>query len=78
MRRNIEPKISAKGIRKIRKAMGFSQEEFARFLWVTYSMLNRWEARRAVHLACTFKFSFSCERRLTILPSAPHCAIPEP
>jgi hypothetical protein len=28
--------------------MSFSQEEFARFLWVTYSALNRWEARRAV------------------------------
>jgi transcriptional regulator with XRE-family HTH domain len=48
MRRNIETNISAKGIRKIRKAMGFSQEEFARFLWVTYSTLNRWEAARAV------------------------------
>lgn len=48
MRRNIEIKISASGIRKIRKAMGFSQEEFARFLWVTYSTLNRWEAARAV------------------------------
>src|ERR1700691_59275 len=41
-------KMSASEIRKIRKAMGFSQEEFARFLWVTYSTLNRWEARRAV------------------------------
>jgi DNA-binding transcriptional regulator YiaG len=40
-------KISASEIRKIRKAMDFSQEEFARFLWVTYSTLNRWEAGRA-------------------------------
>jgi transcriptional regulator with XRE-family HTH domain len=34
--------------------MGFSQEEFARTLWVTYSPINRWEAGRAtpfgVHL----------------------------
>jgi len=48
MRRNVETKIPAREIRKIRKAMGFSQEEFARFLWVTYSTLNRWEAQRAV------------------------------
>jgi len=48
MRRNVEIKISASEIRRIRKTMGFSQEEFARFLWVTYSTLNRWEARRAV------------------------------
>jgi transcriptional regulator with XRE-family HTH domain len=41
-------KISASEIRNIRKAMGLSQEEFARFLWVTYSTLNRWEARRAI------------------------------
>lgn len=48
MLRRIERKISAIEIREIRKTMGFSQEEFARFLWVTYSTLNRWEARRAV------------------------------
>lgn len=48
MRLKIEAKMSAGEIRRIRKAMGFSQEEFARFLWVTYSTLNRWEARRAV------------------------------
>src|ERR1700684_1079950 len=40
-------KMSASEIRKIRKALGFSQEEFARFLWITYSTLNRWEAGRA-------------------------------
>ena len=48
MRQKNEIKISAREIRRIRKAMGFSQENFARFLWVTYSTLNRWEARRAV------------------------------
>jgi transcriptional regulator with XRE-family HTH domain len=48
MRQKNEIKISAREIRRIRKAMGFSQEDFARFLWVTYSTLNRWEARRAV------------------------------
>ena len=42
------PGITPSQVRKIRKAMGTSQEEFARFLWVTYSTLNRWEAGRAV------------------------------
>jgi transcriptional regulator with XRE-family HTH domain len=34
-------------VRKIRRALGFTQEEFARVLWVTYTTLNRWEAGRA-------------------------------
>jgi transcriptional regulator with XRE-family HTH domain len=34
-------------VRKIRKALGFSQEDFARTLWVTYTTINRWEAGRA-------------------------------
>lgn len=31
-------------VRGIRKALGFTQEEFARTLWVTYTTVNRWEA----------------------------------
>ena len=50
MLRNMTPSR----VRKIRKTLGFSQEEFARTLWVTYSTINRWEAGRAspfgVHL----------------------------
>lgn len=50
MLRNMTPSR----VREIRKALGFSQEEFARTLWVTYSTVNRWEAGRAtpfgVHL----------------------------
>ncbi|MGH9687434.1 MAG: helix-turn-helix domain-containing protein [Candidatus Acidiferrales bacterium] len=34
-------------VRRIRKALGFTQEEFARTIWVTYTTLNRWEAGRA-------------------------------
>ena len=34
-------------VRKIRKALGFTQEEFACTLWVTYTTLNRWEAGQA-------------------------------
>jgi transcriptional regulator with XRE-family HTH domain len=47
MKRAISRKIPSSEVRKIRKELGFSQEEFARFLWVTYSTLNRWEAGRA-------------------------------
>ena len=35
--------MTATRIRKIRKALGLSQGEFARVLWVTYSTLSRWE-----------------------------------
>lgn len=31
-------------VRRIRKTLGFTQEDFARTLWVTYTTLNRWEA----------------------------------
>jgi len=48
MLRIITERISAAEVRGIRKALGFTQEEFARFLWVTFSTLNRWEAGRAV------------------------------
>jgi len=34
-------------VRRIRRAIGFTQEEFARILWVTYTTLNRWEAGRS-------------------------------
>jgi transcriptional regulator with XRE-family HTH domain len=34
-------------VRRIRRAMEFTQEDFARVLWVTYTTLNRWEAGRA-------------------------------
>ncbi|MGH9690345.1 MAG: helix-turn-helix domain-containing protein [Candidatus Acidiferrales bacterium] len=47
MRRVIARKMSPSQIRKIRKAIGFSQEQLARLLWVTYSTINRWEAGRA-------------------------------
>ena len=50
MLRNMTPSR----VKKIRRMLGFSQEEFARTLWVTYSTVNRWEAGRAapfgVHL----------------------------
>src|ERR1700687_220952 len=40
--------ITQSRIRKIRKALGMSQHDFARVLWVTYSTLSRWELGYAV------------------------------
>jgi transcriptional regulator with XRE-family HTH domain len=40
--------ITPSRIRKIRKALGMSQADFARLLWVTYSTLSRWELGYAV------------------------------
>jgi DNA-binding transcriptional regulator YiaG len=40
-------RITPSRVRKIRKTMGTSRQEFARFLWASYSRLNRWEAGRA-------------------------------
>ena len=34
-------------IRRIRKEIGFSQEEFARTMWVTFGTVNRWEVGRS-------------------------------
>jgi predicted transcriptional regulator len=41
------PKMTPKRIRKIRKALGLSQEDFAHILWVTWSTINRWEGGNA-------------------------------
>ena len=77
MHLNIETKISAEGIRKIRKAMGFSQEEFARFLWVTYSTLNRWEARRAVPFGMHLQILILLREKIYNPSFRPHSTIPE-
>ena len=34
-------------VRKIRKALEFSQEDFAHILWVTWTTVNRWESGAA-------------------------------
>jgi predicted transcriptional regulator len=41
------PKMTPKRIRKIRKAIGLSQEDFAHILWVTWSTISRWEVGNA-------------------------------
>jgi putative transcriptional regulator len=59
------PRITPSRVRRIRKAMGTSQEEFARFLWVTYSTLNRWEAGRAVPFGMHLRILELLEKHLT-------------
>ena len=60
MLRNMTPSR----VRAIRKALGFSQEEFARTLWVTYSTLNRWESGRATPFGVHLRILQLIERNL--------------
>jgi DNA-binding XRE family transcriptional regulator len=39
--------ITPARVRKIRKALDFSQESFAHILWVTWTTVNRWETGAA-------------------------------
>jgi putative transcriptional regulator len=65
MRNATPPKMTPTRVRKIRKAMGISQEEFARFLWVTYSTLNRWEVGRAAPFGMHLRILELLEKHLT-------------
>jgi DNA-binding XRE family transcriptional regulator len=42
------PNMTPARVRKIRKALGFSQEDFAHILWITWTTVNRWETGAAV------------------------------
>lgn len=48
------PTMTPSRVRKIRKALGFSQQDFAHILWVTWTTVSRWEsgfaAPSGVHL----------------------------
>jgi transcriptional regulator with XRE-family HTH domain len=68
MYRKNRPRVSGREVRKIRKSMGFTQEEFARFLWVTYSTLNRWEAERAEPFGMHLRIIILLQRHLTKPP----------
>jgi putative transcriptional regulator len=65
MRNDTAPKMTPTRGRKIRRAMGISQEEFARFLWITYSTLNRWEVGRAVPFGMHLRILELLEKHLT-------------
>jgi len=51
-------------VKKIRKALGFSQEDFARTLWVTYTTVNRWEAGRAAPFGMHLRILLLLEQSL--------------
>jgi transcriptional regulator with XRE-family HTH domain len=51
-------------VKKIRKALGFSQEDFARTLWVTYTTINRWEAGHAAPTGMHLRILYLLERNL--------------
>jgi putative transcriptional regulator len=65
MRIDTAPRMTPNQVRNIRKAMGFSQEEFARFLWITYSTLNRWEAGRAAPFGMHLRILELLQNQLT-------------
>jgi transcriptional regulator with XRE-family HTH domain len=65
MVRKIKPEMRGTEVRRIRKALGFTQEEFSRFLWVTYSTLNRWEADRAKPFGMHLQILLLLRRELT-------------
>ncbi len=66
-RQEVRPllKMTPARVRKIRKALGFSQEDFARTLWVTYTTINRWEAGRASPSGMHLRLLHLLEQSLT-------------
>jgi transcriptional regulator with XRE-family HTH domain len=52
-------------IRRIRKALGMSQHDFARVLWVTYSTLSRWELGYAVPFGLHLCILIQLKKQLT-------------
>ena len=51
-------------VRKIRKALGFSQEDFAHILWITWTTVNRWETGAAVPRGLHLRILQLLEHRL--------------
>lgn len=57
-------KMTPTRIRRIRKALGMSQHDFARVLWVTYSTLSRWELGYAAPFGLHLRILMQLERQL--------------
>jgi DNA-binding XRE family transcriptional regulator len=56
--------ITPARVRKIRKALGFSQEDFAHILWVTWTTVNRWETGAAAPYGLHLRILQLLEQRL--------------
>jgi DNA-binding XRE family transcriptional regulator len=52
-------------VRKIRKALDFSQEDFAHILWVTWTTINRWETGAAEPYGLHLRILQLLERQLS-------------
>ena len=57
-------KMTPAGIRKIRKILGFSQEEFARVTGATFQTINRWEAGRTGPMGLHLRILYVLEENL--------------
>jgi transcriptional regulator with XRE-family HTH domain len=56
--------MTSSRMRRIRKALGLSQHDFARVLWVTYSTLSRWERGLAVPFGMHLRILMLLEKGL--------------
>lgn len=57
-------KMTPAGIRRIRKTLGLSQEEFARTMLVTFGTINRWEVGRTAPLGIHLRMLHLLEESL--------------
>jgi predicted transcriptional regulator len=57
-------RMTPKRIQKIRKALGFSQEDLAHILWVTWSTVNRWELGTAAPTGMNLRIMMLLEHGL--------------
>jgi transcriptional regulator with XRE-family HTH domain len=57
-------KMEPTRIRRIRKALGISQHDFARVLWVTYSTLSHWELGYAKPFGLHLRILMQLEKQL--------------
>jgi DNA-binding XRE family transcriptional regulator len=56
--------MTSSRVRKIRKTLGFSQEDFAHILWITWTTVNRWESGAAVPRGLHLRILQLLEQRL--------------
>ena len=52
-------------VRKIRKALGFSQQDFAHILWVTWTTVSRWESGFAAPSGVNLRILTILDQQLT-------------
>ena len=57
-------RMTPKRIQKIRKELGFSQEDLAHILWVTWSTVNRWELGTAAPTGMNLRIMMLLEHGL--------------